>query len=45
MSTSSEFETLYNQAKEFHTNHKNAEYENLLSQILQKGVFYTKTAF
>jgi len=45
MSTGSEFETLYNKAKEYHASKKDSEYENLLSQLLQKGALYLKTAF
>jgi len=36
MSAGSDFENLYNKAKELHSHNKNNEYESLLSQILQK---------
>jgi len=45
MSAGSDFENLYNKAKELHSHNKNNEYESLLSQILQKGSYYFKTAF
>lgn len=36
MSVGPEFERLYSQAKEYHSHHKDHEYESLLSQILRK---------